>query len=208
MWRSCERSSQHGADVHARSAEWRQLENTAGNTNPSGDFEMLHGGSTPLLFAARQGDVDTARALLDAGADVNATAAAGMSALVVAAHSNHGALGAFLLSRGADPNAAGAGYTALQAAVLRGNLELVKALLASGADPNAPIMHGTPVRRLGADYSIRHQMRGANAFWLAARLGQPDIMRVLAAARREGLGGSERFHDRPQGRDGFRARTH
>ena len=45
----------------------------------------------------------------------------------------------FLLSRGADPNAAGAGYTALQAAVLRGNLELVKALLAKGADPNARI---------------------------------------------------------------------
>ena len=66
------------------------------------------------------------------------TAAAGVSALVVAAHSNHGDLGAFLLSRGADPNAAGAGYTALQAAVLRGNLDLVKALLASGADPERP----------------------------------------------------------------------
>ena len=88
----------------------------------------------------------------------------------------------FLLSRGADPNASGAGYTALQAAVLRGNRDLVQALLAKGADPNLPIQHGTPLRRLGADYSIRHQMRGADAFWLAARLGHPDIMRVLADA--------------------------
>ncbi len=170
----------HGANVHARSSVWRQLENTAGNANPAGDFEMEHGGSTPLLFAARQGDVETARVLLDAGANVNDTAAAGESPLAVAAHSNHGALGAFLLSRGADPNAAGAGYTPLLAAVLRGNLELVKALLAKGADPNAPIVHGTPGRRLSADYSLRYQMIGANAFWLAARFGETAIMRVLA----------------------------
>ena len=78
---------EHGADVHARSSVWHQLENTAGNTNASGDFEMAHGGSTPLLFAARQGDIDTARMLLAGGADVNDTAASGTSALVMAVHS-------------------------------------------------------------------------------------------------------------------------
>jgi ankyrin repeat protein len=171
-----------GADVDARSSVWHQLENTAGNTNATGDFEMAHGGSTALLFAARQGDVDTATVLLEAGGKVNDTDAAGTSALVVAAHSNHTALSSFLLARGADPNAAGAGYTALHAAVLRGNLELVKALLAKGADPNALVTHGTPGRRLSADYSLRYQMIGANAFWLAARFGEPAIMRELAAA--------------------------
>ncbi len=30
-----------------------------------------HGGMTPLLFAARQGYIETATALLDAGVDVN-----------------------------------------------------------------------------------------------------------------------------------------
>ena len=169
-----------GADVHARSGVWHQLENTAGNTNPAGDFEMAHGGSTPLLFAARQGDVATARVLLDAGADIDAAAAAGTSPLVVAAHSDHGALATFLLERGADPNASGAGYTALHAAVLRGNLDLVKTLLESGANPNAVVQHGTPGRRLSADYSLRHQQIGTNAFWLAARFGHPAIMRVLA----------------------------
>lgn len=170
-----------GADVHARSSTWRQLENTAGNTNPSGDFEMEHGGSTPLLFAARQGDVDTARALLDGGANVNDTAASGASALVIAAHSDHGPVALFLLARGADPNAARAGYGALHAAVLRGNVELVKALLDKGADPNAPITHGSPLRRLSADHSIRHQMVGGNALWLAARLGHLEIVRALRA---------------------------
>lgn len=170
-----------GADLHARSATWRQLENTAGNANPTGDFEMEHGGSTPLLFAARQGHVDSARTLLDAGAKVNDTAASGASALVIAVHGDHASLATLLLSRGADPNAAGAGYSALHAAVLRGNLELVKTLLDNGANPNALITHGSPLRRLSADYSIRHQMIGGNALWLAARLGHLEIARALRA---------------------------
>jgi ankyrin repeat protein len=143
---------------------------------------MSHGGSSAILFAARQGDVETAAALLDGGANVNDASAAGTSALVTAAHSDHAPLARFLLSRGADPNAADAGYTALHAAVLRGNLELVKTLLEHGADPNAAVRHGTPGRRLSADYSLRHQMLGANGLWLAARFGHPEIMRALAAA--------------------------
>ena len=169
-----------GADLHARSRVWHQLENTAGNTNPIGNFRMAHGGSTALLFAARNGDVATARALLAAGADVNDTAAAGTSALVIAAHSGHGALAEFLLEQGADPNVAEAGYTALHAAVLRGEGGLVRALLVHGADPNAPVVRGTPGRRFSADYSIRHQAIGANAFWLAAKYGELESLRALA----------------------------
>ncbi|MGE3512317.1 MAG: ankyrin repeat domain-containing protein [Vicinamibacterales bacterium] len=172
---------QAGADVTVRSRVWRQLENTAGNTNPSGDFDMEHGGSTALLFAVRRGDVESTRILLDAGADVNDTNAAGASALVVAAHSNQGDVGELLLARGADPNAAGAGYTALHAATLRGNTRLVRALLEKGADANALVTHGSPVRRLSADHSIRHQMIGLNALWIAARLGHVDIARALRA---------------------------
>ena len=173
----------HGADVHARSAVWHQLENTAGNTNASGDFEMAHGGSTPLLFAARQGDIETARVLLAAGADVNDTAAAGTSVLVQAVHSGHGALAAYLLDEGAEPNAADAGYTALHAAVLRADLETVKTLLAHGAEPNALVLHGTPGRRFAVDYSLRSQYIGTNAFWLAAKFADDvEIMRALAEA--------------------------
>ena len=140
----------HGADLHLRTQVWFQLENTAGNTNPSGNFKMAHGGSTPLLFAARNGDIETARMLIDAGADVQNTDASGASALVIAAHSGHGPLGIFLLEQGANANASGAGYTALHAAVLRSQVELVQSLLDHGANLNAVVEHGTVGRRFSA----------------------------------------------------------
>ena len=187
MWAAAQRHAglvhllaEHGGNVHARSRVWRQLENTAGNTNTSGNFRMAHGGSTPLLFAARNGDVETAQALVAAGADVNDTAAAGTSAVVIAAHSGHGRLATYLLEEGADPNAAGAGYTALHAAVLRSEVALADALLDHGAEVNAIVERGTPGRRFSADFSIRHQAVGGNAFWLAARYGELAIARLLA----------------------------
>ena len=169
-----------GADLHARTRVWEQLENTAGNTNTSGNFRMQHGGSTALLFAARSGDVATARALVAAGADVDDTAAAGTSALVIAAHSGHGPFGTYLLEQGADPNAGDAGYSALHAAILRGQAGLAEALLGYGADLNTLVERGTPGRRFSADFSIRHQAVGANAFWLAARYGELETLRRLA----------------------------
>ena len=171
-----------GADLHARSKVWHQLENTAGNTNPSGNFRMAHGGSTPLIFAARSGDIATARALVEAGADVNDVAAAGTSALVIAAHSGHGAIGEYLLETGADPNLAEGGYTALHAATLRSQVALAEALIERGADIDALVEHGTPGRRFSADFSIRHQYVGANALWLAARYGELEIARHLLDA--------------------------
>jgi ankyrin repeat protein len=169
-----------GADLHARTTVWYQQENTAGNTNPSGNFRMAHGGSTPLLFAARHGDVETTRVLVEAGADVQDAEASGAGALVISAHSGHGQFGIYLLEHGADPNAAGAGYTALHAAVLRSQVELVEALLEHGADPNTVVEHGTPGRRFSADYSIRDQLVGTHAFWLAAKYGEVEILRTLA----------------------------
>ena len=173
---------EHEADVHARSRVWPQFVNSSGNADISGAYEIARGGSTPLLFAVRHGDLDSARLLLGAGANVNDTGAAGTSALVVAAHSGHGALAARLLDQGADPNAADAGYTALLAAVLRGDLELVKALVAHGADPNASLRRGTPRSRVSADWGLPHQVVGATPFWLAASFREPSIMRVLAAS--------------------------
>ncbi len=158
MWAAAQRHPRvvralinHGANIHARTTAWAQLENTAGNTNPIGNFRMTHGGSSPLLFAARQGDIETAQVLIEAGADVDDQAASGTSALVVAAHSGHGPLGLYLLKQGANPNAADAGYTPLHAAVRRSPAQLVEALLADGANPNKLLDHGTPGRRFSAD---------------------------------------------------------
>ena len=90
-----------------------------------------------------------------------------------------GALAELLLER-ADPNDAEAGYSTLHAAVLREQEALVGVLLAYGADPNFTVVRGTPGRRFSADYSIRHQAIGANAFWLAAKYGELGSLRTLA----------------------------
>ena len=171
---------EHGASVRDRSSVYPQVVSSAGNADPRGVFEVMQGSYTPLLFAARQRDLESARLLLAAGADVNDAAASGTSALVVAAHSGHGTLSALLLEAGADPGAADAGYTALHAAVLRGDLELVRALLAHGANPDAVLQRGTPARRVSADWTLRHNMIGATPFWLAARFREPEILRILA----------------------------
>jgi hypothetical protein len=144
-----------------------------------GDY-VTEGGDTPLLFAARAGDIPSAQRLLAAGADIEETAPTGTSALVLAAHSDQGAFGAFLLERGANPNASGGGYTALHAAVLRGNLELVKALLAHGANPNPRQMIGTAAKRYSG-FGLDKRMIGATPFLLATRASQLDAMRALAA---------------------------
>ena len=137
-------------------------------------------GEHALLFAARVGDAESARILIEAGADVNDRLPDGTSALVEAAHSGQQAVGVLLLDKGADPNAAASGYTALHAAVLRGRLDLVKALLAHGADPNAQITKGTPVRRNSEDFELPATLVGATPYLLAGKFLEVDIMRVLA----------------------------
>src|SRR5262249_44763421 len=141
-----------------------------------GIVTMPDGGFTPLLFAARNGDVESAQLLLAAGASPNEAAPDGTSALVLAAHSGQPAVALTLLDHGADINDAGSGYTALHAAVLRGNRELVVALLRKGANPNAPLTKGTPVKRFGNDYALDEALAGATPLWLAAKFLEPRII--------------------------------
>ena len=170
-----------GADVHARSRLRPVVQAHSARTSRDGAVVVVEeGGFTPLLFAARSGDLASAELLLAAGADPNDTAPAGTSALVVAAHSGHGALAATLLAAGADPNAAGAGYTPLHAAILRGDEALVAVLLAHGADPNARLLRGTRYARQGKLFALDVAWTGAAPFFLAAKFGRGDIMRRLA----------------------------
>ena len=174
----------HGAAVDARTRAVRQFRGTGARstTSPQGAAWFDAGGFTPLLFAARHGDRESAQALLAAGADVDDRAADGNSALVVAAMSGHESLAAFLLERGADPDAAGAGYTALHAAVLRSQPGLLRALLAAGADLDAPLVRGTPVPRWTYQFVFTLREKGATPFVLAAKYLEPELVRALAAA--------------------------
>lgn len=172
----------HGADAGARS-DSHLLPVSLGDGNPFEQYFMEpQRGSTPLLFAARNGRTANARLLLDAGADVNEAAPNGQSALVIASFSGQGELAAFLLERGANPNAAAAGYTALHTAVSRGDLKLVRALSAHGADPNARLDRGSRQQRNLNWYGLSGALAGATPFWLAAKYAEIEIMEFLAAA--------------------------
>jgi uncharacterized protein len=185
-----------GADLRARSRSYPQTV-VGVQTQRAGrealNYSVLRGGSTPLLFAARAGEVASAGVLLDAGADADDALPDGTSALVLAAHSGHGGVAALLLDHGADPNAFGTGYTALHAAVLRSDVILVKALLAHGADPDMRIVRGTPLRRDTTDFNLPATLIGSTPYLLAARFLEPEIVRALAA------GGADRTLTMPDG---------
>ena len=175
---------EHGAAIDARTITRRQFRGTGlrSTTSPAGATHFDAGGFTPLLFAARHGDIDSARRLLNAGADVDETGADGNSALVLATMSGHPRLAEFLLARGANPNAGGAGYTALHAAVLRADRSLARMLLARGADPNARLTRSTPVPRWTYEFVFTLREKGATPFLLAAKYLEPELARMIAAA--------------------------
>src|SRR5262245_18663554 len=173
------------ADIRARSLAYDQTvvdEQTQRAGREELNYTVKRGGATPLRFAARVGDVESARLLLNAGADANDAQPDGVSALVLAAHSGHGAVAALLLDRAANPDTLTSGYTALHAAVLRSDIALVKALLAHGANPHLRITRGTPMRRDTTDWNLSKTLIGSTSYLLAARFLEPAILTLLAAA--------------------------
>ncbi len=191
MWAAAQRHSEvtellveAGADIKARSRTYSQTvvgEQTQRFGREELNYTVLRGGSTPLLFAARSGDVGSARVLIAAGANPDEGLPDGTSALVLAAHSGHTNVGTLLLEKGANPDSADAGYTALHASVLRSDVTLVKALLARGANPNIRMTKGTPLRRDTTDFNLPATLVGSTPYLLAAKFLEPDIMRALAA---------------------------
>ena len=169
-----------GADIQARSEVWNQVM----AVSPHGMLEynrtIAHGSDTALMFAARNGGLESARLLVAAGANPNDAEASGVTAVAMAAHAGHTDIVQFLLDRGANPNGSGGGFTALHAAIMRRDEAMAKALLVHKADPNEPIRMWTPTRRSSRDWNFNPEMVGATPFWLAARAASPAIMRMLA----------------------------
>jgi ankyrin repeat protein len=158
------------------------------------------GGMTALHFAAREGHIDAARALVAGGADVNLVTGSDQTSPIVEAIINgHMDVAKMLLEAGADPRQANMdGLTPLYAAVdmrWRHNswypqptieeektdyLELMTMLLDRGADVNAQLKRKLWFRkfRYGDDWV---DPNGATPFWRAAQANDIAAMRLLAA---------------------------
>jgi ankyrin repeat protein len=160
------------------------------------DWKPSPGGFTPLLFAARSGDVPTARIFMEAGADPNEGTPEHGNSLVIAAAGGHFEQALFLLQMGADPNSADdTGLTALHRAVGAGmallngliydgvyriqpqnSLELARALLESGAEVNKQIADEHLLGPDGTPFS----MVGATPLLLAATSADVEMIELLA----------------------------
>jgi ankyrin repeat protein len=148
---------------------------------------------TPLIYAARANDLESVKALLDAGVDINQTSGYGWSALLVATQNRYYKLGAYLLERGADPNLANkGGWTPLYLATDNRNiengdypvrkpdmdhLEYIKLLLAKGADVNARVKDSTETRTVFTNQWLDEN--GATAFLRASQSGDLELMKLL-----------------------------
>ncbi|MFH0821783.1 MAG: ankyrin repeat domain-containing protein [Pseudomonadota bacterium] len=116
-------------------------------------FYEHHIRATPLMIAARAGDMEEVLRLLNEGAEVNATSPSGYTALHYAASKGHADLVRLLLRHGADPDLreAGAELTILMSAAKQGRVEVVKALLEGGAKPGRHSFGRTALFEAGAN---------------------------------------------------------
>jgi ankyrin repeat protein len=151
------------------------------------------GGLTPLIFAAREGNLDTVKALLEGGADVNQQSEFGWTALLVATHNRFYRLGAYLLEKGANPNIQNAGgwsplYLATDNRNIEGgdyptrkpdmdHLDYIKLLLAAHADPNLRMHSSTETRTVFTHQWLLEE--GATPFLRASQSGDIVLMKLL-----------------------------
>jgi ankyrin repeat protein len=151
------------------------------------------GGLTALVFAAREGDLESARNLLDAGADVNQTTEYGWTPLLTATNNRHYKLAQFLIERGANPNIANkGGWTPLYLATDNRNIEggdypvpkpdldhlqFIRFLLDHDADPNPRAKDNTLTRTI---FTMQwFYEAGATPFVRAAQSSDTALMQLL-----------------------------
>ena len=202
MWAVAEKNAaaakvliDRGADVNAQTHKLPPP--TMFQTIFSAPFPV--GGMTALLYAARQNDLESARILVAAGANVKESAADGSSPLLVAIINEHYALAKYLLEQGADPNATddkgrGPLYAAIDMRNLEwstrpappekdtlSDLELINTLLDHGANPNARLTKKIPLRGQPSFDGRWANAIGATPLWRAAQSDDVTVMKLLKA---------------------------
>jgi len=167
-----------------------------------GSRYLIPGAMTPLMYAARDGRLDSARLLLDSGAAIEQTDANGITPLLMAIGNNHPELARLLIDRGANVKAVDwYGRTPLWTAVESRNmdfdnnsfvnevnrapyLDLIRVLLEKGADPNARTKESPPIRRqmLNVTGTLEWvDFTGQTPFIRAALAGDVTVMKMLLA---------------------------
>jgi len=152
-----------------------------------------YGGFTPLHFAVRQGDMESTRRLVAAGADVNTVSADGKASLELAIYNGNYEIASFLIDNKAQVNHADAErFPPLFWAVDRRNMEtnpgmpwmvtldplpLIKKLLASGANPNAFVDNIPTSRRSALNLTPRTTF--ATALARAAFSADMELVQLL-----------------------------
>jgi ankyrin repeat protein len=186
----------HGADWKVRSID-RETKpprlSAASSISP-----IARGGFTALLFSAREGDIESAKAMLDGGADINYGDIDNTTALVVGIMNKQFSFAKFLLDRGADVNVVDAGgRTALYAIVDIRNedwstlpnrkaedslpsLEILKQILSRNPNVDAALTRPLPGRS-GMDSGDTSLGTGSTPLMRAARSGDAAAMRLLLA---------------------------
>jgi len=160
-------------------------------------------GTTPLMRAVYGQMPDTAKLLIDAGADVRKANSYGVTALYIAARAGDEVATRMLLAAGADANAAlpASGETVLMTAAKAGNADVVRALLTGGAAgvsldalgkarAAARIAEGAgyapstnpAIDRNYADVNARERLYGRTALMIAAAEGHLESVRLLIEA--------------------------
>lgn len=167
--------------------------------NSYADLVGTMGGSTALIHAVREGHFETAKMLLDLGADINQPSAGDKTTPLLSATVNgHFDLALDLLKRGADPTLASTGGTTPLFAVVNTrwapkarypqqeahkqqkttHLQVMEALLQSGANPNARL-----TKHLWfMEYTFSHlgiDASGATPFWRATHALDLPAMKLL-----------------------------
>jgi ankyrin repeat protein len=201
MWAAAERHAPIVKLLLERGADWR-VRSFDRETRPpklsaaSSISPIPRGGFTALMFTAREGDIDSARIMLDAGVDINHGDVDNVTPLVAAIMNKQYTLAKFFLDRGADVNVVDAGgRTALYAMIDIRNedwtampnrpledplpsLDVVRALIDRGAKLDVPLTRPLTVRS-GMDFGDTTLGAGATPLMRAARAGDHAVIRLL-----------------------------
>jgi uncharacterized protein len=179
--------------VDPRPSRKRDTSNVVSQVGPRNTRDQRGGGLTPLVFAARANDLESARILLAAGADVNQVTNYGWSPLLVATQNRYYQLGSFLLDHRADPNLANKGawsplYIAVDNRNIEGgdyplrkpdmdHLDFIKQLIDKGANVNHRVKESTWYRTVFTSQWVLED--GATAFWRASQSSDLAVMKLL-----------------------------